>query len=113
MTRGVTSQRRRSLKISPWLISRTFCPKQTIRTIKTTKRKTTQNKATISRALDFIEKKGFITRERQTAKIFKHPLLLTEKGKKAGKKTFDAVDRVLDEVDVGLTDGRKKTFTPI
>ena len=69
-----------------------------------------EDKATISRALDFIEDKGFIVCESKAAKRYKSPLSLTEKGKEAGKKIYDAVDRVLDEVGVGLTDEQRKVF---
>ena len=69
-----------------------------------------EDKATISRALDFIEDKGFIVCESKAAKRYKSPLSLTEKGKEAGKKIYDAVDRVLDDVGVGLTDEQRKVF---
>ena len=69
-----------------------------------------EDKATISRALDFLEDKGFIVCESKAAKRYKSPLFLTEKGKEAGKKVFDAVERVLDEVGIGLTDEQRKIF---
>lgn len=69
-----------------------------------------EDKATISRAIDFLEDKGFIECETKTTKRYKSPLFLTEKGKEAGKKIYDAVDRVLDEVGVELTDEQRKTF---
>ena len=69
-----------------------------------------EDKATISRALDFLEKKGFIECRSRTAKRYKSPLYLTEKGKEAGKKVFDAVDRVLDQVDEGLTEEQRSVF---
>ena len=69
-----------------------------------------EDKATISRALDFLEDKGFIECQSKAAKRYKTPLFLTEKGKEAGKKVFDAVDRVLDAVGVGLTDEQRKSF---
>ena len=69
-----------------------------------------EDKATISRALEVLEKKEFITCETKAAKRYKSALVLTEKGKEAGKKIFDAVDRVLDEVGVGLTDEQRTVF---
>ena len=68
------------------------------------------DKATISRALDYLEENGFILCESKSAKRYKSPLFLTEKGKEAGKKIYDAVDRVLEDVGVGLTDDQRKTF---
>lgn len=69
-----------------------------------------EDKATISRALDYLENEGFIVCESKTAKRYKSPLLLTEKGKDAGNNICIAVDRVLDEVGVGLTDEQRRTF---
>ena len=69
-----------------------------------------EDKATISRALDYLEENGFILCESKSAKRYKSPLFLTEKGKEAGKKIYDAVDRVLEDVGVGLTDDQRKTF---
>ena len=37
-------------------------------------------------------------------------MLLTEKGKEAGKKICDKVNFVLDEVSVGLTDEQRNDF---
>ena len=69
-----------------------------------------EDKATISRALDYLEEQGFILCKSKTAKRYKSPVCLTEKGQEAGKKIFDAVDRVLDEVGVGLDEEQRKTF---
>ena len=72
--------------------------------------KCAEDKATISRALDYLEGNGFVVCESKSVKRYKSYLFLTEKGNEAGKKVFDAVDRVLDEVGVGLTDEQRKTF---
>ena len=69
-----------------------------------------EDKATISRALDYLEDNGFIECQSKAAKRYKSPLFLTEKGKEVGKKICDAIDRVLDEVGVGLADEQRKAF---
>ena len=69
-----------------------------------------EDKATISRALEFLENSGFIACEANTSRRYKTPFVLTEKGKEAGKKIYDAVDRVLNEVGEGLTDEQRKVF---
>lgn len=69
-----------------------------------------EDKATISRALDFLEDNGFIVCESKFPKRYKSPLFLTDKGKEVGKKILDKVNHVLDEVGVGLTDDERKTF---
>ena len=69
-----------------------------------------EDKATISRALVFLEERGFVSCLSKTVKRYKSPLYLTEKGKEAAGKIHAAVNRVLDEVGVGLTDEQRKTF---
>ena len=69
-----------------------------------------EDKATISRALDYLEKNGFIECESKATKRYKSHLHLTEKGKEAGKRVYDTVDRVLDEVGVGLADEQREVF---
>ena len=69
-----------------------------------------EDKATISRALDYLETNGFLTREAQSAKRYKSPLLLTDKGIEAGKKVTDKIDSVLDEISVDLTEEERAAF---
>ena len=69
-----------------------------------------EDKATISRALDFLEKEGYIVCESKSIKRYKSPLLLTEKGEAVGKKISDKIGRVLDEISVGLTEQERDSF---
>lgn len=69
-----------------------------------------EDKATISRALEHLEKNGFIVCETKAAKRYKSPFTLTEKGKEAGRKVSDGVTRVLGEVGESLTDGERDLF---
>ncbi|MBQ1956060.1 MAG: transcriptional regulator [Clostridia bacterium] len=69
-----------------------------------------EDKATISRSLDYLEKNGYIHCESKFAKRYKSPLRLTEKGNDVGKKIFDKVNSVLDQVGVELTDEERRTF---
>ena len=69
-----------------------------------------EDKATVSRAIDFLEGNGFITCESKSAKRYKSSLILTEKGKDVGKKIFDKIKLVLDEVSVGLTESERIAF---
>ena len=48
-----------------------------------------EDKATISRALDVLEEKGFIVCQSQATKRYKSLWNLTEKGQKAGQKEAD------------------------
>lgn len=68
------------------------------------------DKATISRALDFLEQNGYITCHSESAKRYKSPLVLTEKGKQAGKTIADKIDGVLRTLDRQLTEQERATF---
>ena len=69
-----------------------------------------EDKATISRAIDYLEDKGFIECQSKTAKRYKSPLFLTEKGEEVGKKIYDKVNSVLEQVAIGLTEEQRETF---
>ena len=69
-----------------------------------------EDKATVSRSLDYLESNGYLTRESETSKRYKAPVLLTEKGCRAGKKIADKIDRVLDEVSIGLSEEERIAF---
>ncbi len=69
-----------------------------------------EDKATISRSLDYLEKNEYIICDARSAKRYKSPLLLTEKGREVGKKIADKIDLVLDEISVGLTEEERIAF---
>ena len=69
-----------------------------------------EDKATISRALDYLDTNGYITREIESTKRYKSPLLLTDKGKDVGKKIADKISSVLDTIGVGLTEEDRIAF---
>lgn len=66
-----------------------------------------EDKATISRALEYLEINGFITRD---VERYKSPILLTAKGFEAGKKIADKINGVLDRISVGLTEAERVAF---
>ncbi|MBQ8163957.1 MAG: transcriptional regulator [Clostridia bacterium] len=69
-----------------------------------------EDKATISRSLDYLEKNGYLICEARCAKRYKSPLILTEKGKEIGKRISDKIKRVLEEISVGLTEEERISF---
>ena len=69
-----------------------------------------EDKATISRALDYLESNGFISGEESNTKRYKRPLVLTEKGCMAGKKIADKIDGVLEEIGTSLSDEERNEF---
>ena len=60
-----------------------------------------EDKANISRALDFLEKQGYICRE-SAQKRYRSPLCLTEKGKAVGRRLADKIDKMLAAASEGL-----------
>ena len=69
-----------------------------------------EDKATISRSLDYLEKNGYLTCPTQCAKRYKSRLVLTEKGKEVGKKVFEKVNQVLDEVSIAFSEEERVAF---
>ncbi len=69
-----------------------------------------EDKATISRALDYLDTNGYITRDVESNKRYKSPLVLTEKGKEVGKRIADKVSGVLDAISGGLTEEERLAF---
>lgn len=69
-----------------------------------------EDKATISRALDYLEINEFLTCESKSVKRYKSPLILTAKGNEAGKKIADKINGVLDAISGGLTVEERVAF---
>lgn len=69
-----------------------------------------EDKATISRSLDFLEEHGFLTCNSKFAKRYKSPLILTEKGEEAGKRIADKIAHVLEEISIGLSEDERAEF---
>lgn len=69
-----------------------------------------EDKATISRSLDYLEKNNYLTCESKSVKRYKSPLALTEKGMEVGKKIVDKIAHALEEVSNGLTEEERVGF---
>ena len=69
-----------------------------------------EDKATISRSIDYLETNGYLTCDSKNAKRYKSVLTLTDKGLEVGKKITEKIDRVLKEVSVGLTEEERLAF---
>lgn len=69
-----------------------------------------EDKAAISRAIDYLEKKDYLECEKSNGKRYKSHLTLTEKGKKIGEKISIKIDRILEQVSVGLTEDERGDF---
>ena len=69
-----------------------------------------EDKATISRALEYLEGEGYLFCESKSAKRYKSPLLLTEKGERIAGLITDKINWVLKEVSTGLTEEQRLAF---
>ena len=69
-----------------------------------------EDKATISRAVDYLETNGFLFCESKSTKRYKSPLILTDKGNEAGEKIADKINCVLNAVSGGLTEEERVAF---
>lgn len=69
-----------------------------------------EDKATVSRTIDYLETNGFVTHEVSTQKRYKNPLILTDKGREAGKKIADKINGVLDAIGDGLSEEERIAF---
>ncbi len=69
-----------------------------------------EDKATISRALDYLETNGYLTCESKNAKRYKSPIALTDKGFIVAKKIADKISDVLDTISDGLTEEERAAF---
>ena len=69
-----------------------------------------EDKATISRGLEFLEAEGYTACEAKQAKRYKSPIDLTERGREVGKKITDKINFVLDEICVDLSEAERAEF---
>ncbi len=69
-----------------------------------------EDKATVSRALEHLEKNGHLTRDPVPARRYKSPLLLTDKGREVGRRITEKIDHVLTEVSAALTEEERIAF---
>ena len=69
-----------------------------------------EDKATISRALDYLEGNGFFLRPCAGAKRYKSPLRLTEKGRAVGEQIAERIRSILDAVSHTLTEEERAAF---
>jgi DNA-binding MarR family transcriptional regulator len=69
-----------------------------------------EDKATISRAVEYLEENGYLTCESKSVKRYKSHILLTQKGQEVGEKIAYKINDVLKKVSVGLSDQERDEF---
>ena len=67
-----------------------------------------EDKANISRSIEFLEKNGYIVSRSKTEKRYKSPLVLTEKGRETGAHIVRKIDAVLESVGEGLPEDQRE-----
>lgn len=69
-----------------------------------------EDKASISRALEYLETNGYLTCEVSGAKRYKSRFTLTEKGQQVGRQIAEKIDRVFAQVGAVLTEEEREIF---
>ena len=69
-----------------------------------------EDKATISRSLDYLEKNGYIICKSDSKKRYNAPFELTERGMRAGKRIAEKIASVLEEISKGISDEDRAVF---
>ncbi len=69
-----------------------------------------EDKAYISRAVDSLEKDGYIVCDSKTEKRYKSPLTLTQKGKDSAEKMVRKIDQIVENAGLGITQENRENF---
>ncbi len=66
-----------------------------------------EDKSSVSRSIDFLEKRGYVECDDDSKKRYKSLLRLTEKGKELGKIINERIEVVLNQASEGLSDSER------
>lgn len=69
-----------------------------------------EDKAAISRAVDYLSKEGYVVCEGAALKKYKSPVVLTQKGMEVSKSIAGRVDSILAAASEGLSDEDRAVF---
>ena len=69
-----------------------------------------EDKAAISRSIDYLESNGYLKCDSKNVKRYRSPLELTEKGKLVAQKLSEKINRILDEASFGLSNENRAVF---
>lgn len=67
-----------------------------------------EDKANISRTIEYLKQNEYIEGMSGTAKRYRSPLSLTEKGRTVGAKMAEKIDKVLSSVSEGVSEENRK-----
>ena len=63
-----------------------------------------EDKAAVSRSIEYLEANGYIVCRSKAQKRYRAPLELSEKGRVAGGRIVEKIDRILEQVSAGLSE---------
>ncbi len=66
-----------------------------------------EDKAAVSRSIDYLESCGYLSCKAESQRKYKSPLVLTEKGREIGKRLSEKISGILDAAGAGLSDGER------
>ena len=69
-----------------------------------------EDKAAISRAVEYLEDNGYLKCDSKGARRYRSPLVLTEKGTEVGRKIAGKIDGVLAEISDRMTEDERLLF---
>lgn len=69
-----------------------------------------EDKAAVSRSIDFLEKNRYLECSSKTEKRYKSRITLTAKGKDIGKQIVVKIDNILNLASIGLTEENRVVF---
>ena len=69
-----------------------------------------EDKASISRSLEFLENNGYLVCDTTQKKRYRSQLMLTEKGQAIAKLISDKIDRILEFASDGLSNEKRKSM---
>ena len=69
-----------------------------------------EDKAAISRSLDFLEKNGYISCDSTARKRYRSPLRLTDKGRAVCRRMDEKIDRIASQAGEGLSPEDRETM---
>lgn len=67
-----------------------------------------EDKANVSRALDYLQTNGYLVRQNEENKKYKSHLALTEMGRSVAGKIVEKIDRILEEAGEGISDADRE-----
>ncbi len=69
-----------------------------------------EDKAYVSRAVDALEKSGYVLCASKTVKRYNSPISLTEKGELVAKEVAKRIEDIVERASVGLSEENRRVF---